>query len=203
MSEATPAKPVTAGQPLEPAQLRRWLTSPSAPRVLDVRTPAEFETVHLPGSDNVPLDTLREHREQIANNLDQDVVLLCRSGTRAEQAQRTLAEIGLAHVHVLHGGITRWEADGGTVVRGRQRWDLERQVRLVAGSLVLAGGLGSLALPGLQWLATAVGGGLVIAALTDTCAMGAALQKLPFNRSAPACDLDTVIDRLAQPATEG
>ena len=44
-------------------------------RVLDVRTPAEFETMHIPGAYNVPLDTLKEHREELSNHLDEDVVL--------------------------------------------------------------------------------------------------------------------------------
>ena len=68
--------------------LRDWLDSREAdsgdgPRVLDVRNPAEFRTVHIPGSCNVPLDLLREHRGELSRHLDQDVVLICRSGARA------------------------------------------------------------------------------------------------------------------------
>jgi rhodanese-related sulfurtransferase len=40
---------------VDPSTLREWLDRPGAPRVIDVRTPAEFETAHIPGSDNVPL----------------------------------------------------------------------------------------------------------------------------------------------------
>jgi rhodanese-related sulfurtransferase len=53
-----PSAPMTTPtrQPrVDPSTLREWLDRPGAPRVIDVRTPAEFETAHIPGSDNVPL----------------------------------------------------------------------------------------------------------------------------------------------------
>ena len=133
------------------------------PRVLDVRTPGEFETAHIAGAYNVPLDLLREHRDEIISHLDDDVVLVCRSGQRAAQAEETLRDAGLANVHILDGGITAWEAKGFAVNRGAQRWDLERQVRLVAGSIVLTSILGSIAAPKLKWVAAAIGGGLTFA----------------------------------------
>lgn len=175
--------------------LRELLASPRPPRVIDVRTPAEFEAVHLAGAYNVPLDTLREHRDELLHHLDEDVVLACRSGSRAGQAESLLADAGLPTLHVLDGGMLAWEAAGLPVRRGRPRWDIERQVRLVAGTLVFGSVLGALAVPGLQWLAAAVGGGLALAALTNSCAMGALLSRLPYNRGT-ACDLDTIIAQL-------
>jgi hypothetical protein len=97
---------------------------------------------------------------------------------------------------VLDGGIAAWRSTGGKVRHGgRQRWALERQVRLVAGGIVAASVIGSAFVPGLKWLAGAVGAGLAIAAVTDTCAMGSVLAKLPYNRSR-ACDVDVMVDRL-------
>lgn len=181
--------------------LSRMLGSATPPRVIDVRTPAEFGTAHIAGAYNVPLDLLREHRDEIIEHLDEDVVLVCRSGQRAAQAEETLRNAGLSNVHILDGGITAWEAKGFAVNRGRQGpWDLERQVRLTAGSIVLAGIVGSLAAPKLKWLAAAVGGGLTIAALTDSCAMGMLLSKLPYNRRTATCDARTVVAQLVDSA---
>lgn len=194
----TDAAPLRAR--VTPAELRSQL-QPAGARIIDVRTPAEFEATHIPGSYNVPRDTLREHRGELTRHLDTDVVLVCRSGMRAEQAERAFAEAGLSNLHVLEGGIMRWESEGGAVNRGRQRWDIERQVRLVAGGVVLAAGLGSLAVPSLKWVATAIGGGLFTAALTNTCAMGAALSRLPFNRGAASCDLYSIVSQLSRPAS--
>ena len=181
---------------LDVQSLQERLGTERSPRLLDVRTPAEFETSHIPGSYNVPLDTLREHREELRRHLDEDVVLVCRSGNRAAQAEQSLAEVGLPGLRVLDGGIVGWESSGAPLARGNQTWELERQVRLVAGSIVAASVLGSLVVPGLQWVAAGVGGGLVFAALTDTCAMGMLLAKLPWNRGA-SCDLDQVVKALA------
>jgi rhodanese-related sulfurtransferase len=181
---------------MDPARLRTLLDSGSPPCLLDVRTPAEFETAHIAGSYNVPLDLLRAHRDEIVRSLDRDVVLVCRSGQRAAQAEETLRKAGLLNAHVLDGGITAWEAKGQAVNRGRQRWDLERQVRLIAGATVLLSIVGSIAAPKLKWLAAGIGGGLGFAALTNTCAMGSMLSRLPYNRAA-ACDLQTVVTELA------
>ena len=179
---------------LDPATVRDWLSGDDGPRLLDVRSPAEFETAHIPGSCNVPLHLLREHRDEISRHLDQ-VVLVCRTGNRAAQAELVLAETGMTNLHLLDGGILAWQDAGAALKRGRARWDLERQVRLTAGTLVVAGVLGSLALPGLQWFAAAIGAGLAVAAPTNTCLMGNLLSKLPFNRAA-SCDVDTVVRQL-------
>ena len=70
-----------------------------------------------------------------------------------------------------------------TVVRGQPRWALERQVRLVAGALVLAGLALGRRLPRARLLTGGVGTGLVLSALTDTCTMGQLLAALPYNRA--------------------
>lgn len=168
---------------LDVAELQARLASDDPPRILDVRTPGEFETAHIPGSYLVPLDTLREHRDELSRHLDEEAVLVCRSGGRATQAEEALAATGLSNLHVLDGGLTAWQSQGGDVARGEERWDLERQVRLVAGSIVVASGLASIAFPKLKWVGTAIGAGLTGAAVTNTCAMGMALSKLPYNRA--------------------
>ncbi|HXO54027.1 MAG TPA: rhodanese-like domain-containing protein, partial [Mycobacterium sp.] len=142
---------MSAPNAIDSQHLSVRLSSAAPPRVLDVRTPAEFETAHIAGAYNVPLDLLREHRDEIIEHLDHEVVLVCRSGQRAAQAQASLRAAGLGNVHILDGGMTDWEAKGFAVDRGVQRWDLERQVRLVAGSIVLTSILGSVTAPNLKW----------------------------------------------------
>lgn len=183
---------------IDPQHLANLLSSAAPPRVLDVRTPGEFETTHIAGAYNVPLHLLREHRDELIGHLDEGVVLVCRSGQRAAQAEETLRTAGLAGVHILDGGITAWQDHGFEVNRGAPRWDLERQVRLVAGSIVLSSILASVAVPRLKWVAAGIGGGLTFAALTNTCAMGMALAKLPYNRGA-RCDAQTVVAQLTGP----
>ncbi|HSJ19357.1 MAG TPA: rhodanese-like domain-containing protein [Nocardioidaceae bacterium] len=187
----------TAARLLDVQTLKERMTGDDAPRVLDVRTPAEFETAHIPGSYNVPLNNLREHRAELRRHLDDDVVLVCQSGGRAAQAEKALAEVGLPGLRVLEGGMAAWQSADAPVNRGKQTWELERQVRLVAGGLVLTSILGSTVVPELKWVAGAIGGGLTFAALSNTCAMGMLLAKMPWNRTA-SCDVDEVIKALAE-----
>jgi rhodanese-related sulfurtransferase len=187
---------VTNPASVDAAALRDQLATGRGPRILDVRTPGEFETAHIPGAYNVPLDLLREHRTELRAHLDDQVVLVCRSGARATQAGQTLAEVGLPNVKILDGGMLAWQHTDAPVNRGRTRWDLERQVRLVAGLIVASSVLGSLLVPGLQWVAALMGAGLTVAALTNTCAMGMLLAKLPYNRGTASCDLTTIVGQL-------
>lgn len=191
---------MTTGTPatVQAADLHRLITAGDAPRLIDVRTPGEFETAHIPGSYNVPLDLLREHRDELRAHLGEQVVLVCRSGQRATTAEAALAAAGLPNLRVLHGGITAWQAAGGPIRTGRSRWDLERQVRLTAGSIVLAAVLASVVFPPAKWVAAFIGGGLAFAAVSNTCAMGMLLSRLPYNRGART-DLDAVVAALAGP----
>lgn len=76
---------------IDPARLHSLLNSDDVPRVVDVRTPGEFEAVHIAGAYNVPLDLLREHRDEIRAHLDEQVVVVCRSGQRATQPRKRCA----------------------------------------------------------------------------------------------------------------
>ena len=172
-------------------------------RVVDVRTPGEFESVHIPGARNVPLDRLADHTDTLRDwSQDDQVVLVCRSGARAHQAQEELAVAGLPRLPILEGGVLAWEAAGLDVVRDRLRWDLERQVRLVAGLIVATAILVSVVWPPARFVAGAVGVGLVFAAVTNTCTMGLLLAKLPYNRAGAATTTaSTVGSSAASPST--
>ena len=182
---------------LEPAELQEALQRHVALALIDVRTPAEFSSAHIPGSFNVPLDQLSEHADLLRSVSGEPVVLICRSGGRARQAETTLLAADLPRVHVLHGGIAAWEGQRLPLRRGATRWSLERQVRGVAGGLVLAGVLaGWLVWRPLTALAAAIGGGLACSAITDTCGLAMLLSRLPYNRQ-PSCDISGVLQELA------
>ena len=166
-------------------------------RLLDVRTPAEYESAHIDGSYNVPLDKLGEHAAEISEDVDAPVVLVCRSGARARQAEEALRRVGMPNLHVLDGGLNGWISAGKPVRRGRQRISLERQVRIAAGALAAAGGLLALKVhPHFGLLSAFVGGGLVFAGVTDTCGMAKVLARLPYNRT--SCDVEAMVEALKQ-----
>ena len=166
-------------------------------RLLDVRTRGEYETMHIRGAYNVPLDTLGEHSREIQAAVRDPLVLVCQSGQRASTAEEALRAAGLENLHVLDGGMTAWAAAALPVVQGRKRLSLERQVRIAAGVLAATGGLLAATLhPAFGWLAAFVGGGLIFAGITDTCGMAMLLARLPYNRSA-TCDVGAAVRALS------
>lgn len=178
MSAADTTTTLEAG--IDPATLQRMRRADATVRVLDVRTPSEHENAHIPGSVNIPVTQLKGHVADIRSAANGDpLILVCQTGPRAEQASRLLDG---ANPIVLRGGVNAWAAAGGTLEQGAPKWAMDRQVRLVAGTLVLAGIAGSLLNPKLTFLSGAVGAGLTFSALSNTCAMARVLGRLPYNR---------------------
>lgn len=178
------------------AELKLMLQENPRARLLDVRTPAEFDSVRIEGAYNVPLDSLGEHAREIRAIVEDPVILVCQSGVRARRAEVALREAGMPNLHVLDGGVNGWVSAGEVVLRGRERLSLERQVRVAAGALAFAGGLLALLVhPLFAAIPTFVGGGLVQAGLTDNCLMAMLLAKLPYNRPA-SCDVDAMVRAL-------
>lgn len=164
--------------------------------LVDVRTPAEYENAHIPGAVNLPLGQVDRHLERIVSDAGGRLVLICQSGHRAAQCQSRLGAAGLADTVVMTGGMNAWEAADAPVLRGRPRWALERQVRLVAGSIVLVSVLTSLLWAPAVWIAAFIGAGLTFAAVTDTCAMGMMLTRLPYNQPRGAVDVEESLTRI-------
>jgi rhodanese-related sulfurtransferase len=181
---------------IRPAGLSVLLQNEPTTRLLDVRTPAEYDSAHIAGAYNVPLDTLGEHAAEIRSSVTAPIVLVCQSGGRARKAEEALRAAGMSNLHVLDGGMNGWIAERQAVRRGAPKLSLERQVRIVAGALAATGGLLALLVnPLFALLPAFVGSGLVFAGITDTCGMALALTKLPYNRAA-GCDVDAMVRAL-------
>ncbi|MGY4386768.1 rhodanese-like domain-containing protein [Streptomyces sp. TE12347] len=153
--------------------------------VIDVRTPGEYATGHLPGAHNVPLDRLDEAADALRKAAQRTPLLLvCASGARSAKGCVQLAAHNIA-AGTLDGGTAAWAAAGHEIERpagARATWPMDRQVRLAAGTLVLVGFLAGLAWPPAHWLSGAIGAGLLFSGVTNACGMAAALSKLPHNR---------------------
>ena len=167
---------------ISPVELQKILTAQPSSSVIDVRTPVEFAEVHVPQAQNIPLDELKPSSLQLRK--DQPVYLLCRSDQRATKAAEKFSREGFSQLIIVEGGTLAWIEANLPVTRSSVKIiSLERQVRIVAGSLVLIGVL-------LGWfvhreffgLSAFVGAGLVFAGITDFCGMGLLLAKLPWNK---------------------
>jgi len=85
-------------------------------RVIDVRTPGEYETAHIPGAENVPVNTLQD----AASSWDQTqpIAVYCTTGERSTVAVEYLAGAGFSTIYHLNEGIIVWTGpvDQGTAV---------------------------------------------------------------------------------------
>lgn len=168
---------------ISPTELASRLQASPDLTVIDVRTPAEFAELHAAPARNLPLpDATPEALAALGHAAP--VYLLCQSGKRAESCARRLAAAGFAETIIVAGGTEAWAAADLPVVRGEGGGiGLERQVRIVAGALVLTGVILSAAVhPAFIWLSGFVGAGLVFAGVTGFCGMGLLMAKAPWNR---------------------
>jgi len=168
---------------ISPPELLSLVQQGKSLELIDVRTPAEFQEVHVTCARNVPLDRLDPaHEVQTLAQPSQPIYVICKSGGRGRQAVDAFTQAGFANVFNVDGGTTACAAAGLPVVRGKKVMSLERQVRIAAGSLVLVGIGLSFLHPYLIGLSAFVGAGLVFAGITDTCGMGLVLARMPWNQ---------------------
>ncbi len=93
--------------PITPDELRNALETATPPMIVDVRSAAEFDEAHIPGSVNIPLPELRARRGELS--ADRPVVTYCAVGQRGYFAERVLRQEGVTAVRNLTGGFVSWQ----------------------------------------------------------------------------------------------
>ena len=153
--------------------------------IIDVRTPVEFREVRAAKAKNIPLDALdpQSAMKSRKGSPEEPLYVICKGGTRGAKAQQKFLDAGFTNVVNVEGGTEAWVSAGLPVVRGKKAVSLERQVRIAAGFLVLIGSLlGLFVHPFFMGIPAFVGAGLMFAGITDSCAMGMLIAKMPWNR---------------------
>lgn len=170
---------------ISPRQLFDLAQAGTSVDLIDVRTPAEFREAHVGLARNVPLDQLDVAKYAASHEAARPLYVICRSGARSRKACEKFAAAGFSNIVNIDGGTLAWEQAGLPVARGKKSISLERQVRIAAGLIVLTASLLS-AFVSVYWigLAAFVGAGLIFAGITDTCAMGMLLARMPWNQVA-------------------
>ena len=149
--------------------------------LIDVRNPNEFESERIKNSLNIPLTEIENYFNLLKKQKKQ-IILICKSGARSQIACTKLHQ--LENIFSMEGGLNSWQENKFKIITGKKVWGLERQVRFVAGSLVFIGVLFSYIFNQKFILVSGfIGLGLVFAAITNTCAMGFIISKMPWNTS--------------------
>lgn len=164
---------------IEPSDLRQLLDRREV-LLVDVREPGEHKQEQIPGSISVPLSQFNP--QQIPDS-NKQLVLYCQTGQRSAKAAQILTA-GYSEVTQLRDGLNAWKTAGyKTKVDRNAPISIMRQVQIVAGFLVLTGVLlGTWVASSWYILSGFVGAGLMFAGITNTCAMGMLLAKLPYNQ---------------------
>lgn len=76
--------------------------------IIDVRGQDEYNSGHIPGSTNIPLDSLSNNIKYISNYKNSPVVVYCKVGIRSEDAANYLLKQGFTQIYVLRGGLDNY-----------------------------------------------------------------------------------------------
>ena len=166
-------------QRISPDNAKRLIDN-GAP-LIDIRSADEHARESIPGALSCPVNEM-EKLDAVAG----PVVFYCRTGNRTAVNAARLAAAAACEAYAIEGGIDAWKRAGLPVRTDRSRpIEIQRQVQLAIGSLVLLGVLLGLSEhPAFYAVAGFVGAGLVFAGLTGWCGMAKLLGRMPWNRGA-------------------
>ncbi len=107
---------------------KEMMNQDSGQIIVDVRRQDEYYAGHIPGAVLIPNESIGTTQPDLLPDLDQIILIYCRSGNRSKQAAQKLADIGYRNVYEF-GGINTW--DGGIEIKasaipvaGVKEWDM-------------------------------------------------------------------------------
>lgn len=92
---------------------KRMMEADDGHVIVDVRRQDEYDAGHLPGAILIPNESIVDERPAQLPDLEQVILIYCRSGNRSKQAAQKLADMGYLNIYEF-GGITTWT---GEIVR--------------------------------------------------------------------------------------
>ena len=92
---------------IKPDKAKEMLESDEDILLLDVRTQAEYDEIHIPGSMLLPVEELSGRVDELESWQNKTVIVYCRTGRRSAAAAKILADAGFMTVYDL-GGIYDW-----------------------------------------------------------------------------------------------
>lgn len=171
-------------KPLTPEAASRHMSQGAL--LVDIRPADEHAREHIAQAVNLPLEQLSAGHDALKQA--DAVIFHCRSGNRTRFNAKALESCAACEAYVLEGGLDAWKKAGLPVaVDAARPLELQRQVQIAAGSLIVLGTvLGAALSP--WWLALSgfVGAGLVFAGISGFCGLARLLMKMPWNQRALA-----------------
>jgi molybdopterin/thiamine biosynthesis adenylyltransferase/rhodanese-related sulfurtransferase len=105
---STEAQAATEGSTITVTELRDWLASDKPIHLVDVREPAEYEIVKIPGSVLIPKGDIISGQALAQLPQEKQIVLYCKSGVRSAEALAAVKAAGFKDAVHVYGGVTAW-----------------------------------------------------------------------------------------------
>lgn len=90
---------------LSAQELKSLIDSNNTPYILDVRERLEYFSYNIGGT-LIPLGTLPDRLEELPEDLEQEIIVVCQKGLRSRTAQKILQQAGYTNVKNLKGGLS-------------------------------------------------------------------------------------------------
>ena len=170
---------------ISPAEAKRHLEAGTAV-LIDVREPAEYARENIADARLVPLSVFGPDKFVHEREATTAIIFHCQSGNRTCMNFDKLEAVGLPNAFVLEGGLGAWKQAGlRTRLDRKQPIELQRQVMIAAGTLLLTGLiLAYLVSPWFIALSAFMGCGLVFAGASGWCGLARLLVLMPWNKVA-------------------
>ncbi|HZP08481.1 rhodanese family protein [Methyloceanibacter sp.] len=162
---------------ITPTEAKRLMTQGAT--LVDIRERDEHAREYIAGARNVPLTALDG-----LTGVTAPVIFHCRAGKRTADNAERLRQAARCEAYIVEGGIEGWKQAGLPVVLDKSRpIELNRQVMIAAGGLVLAGVLlGAVVDSAFYAFSGLIGAGLVFAGVSGFCGLAKLLALMPWNR---------------------
>ncbi len=168
-------------KPLSPQAIRQHLDQGAL--LVDIRSANEYAHEHIAQARHIPMEQLSKGAAALQDA--KAVIFHCRSGNRTQMNAQMLNTCITGDAYVLEGGLDAWKKAGLPVVAdASQPLELQRQVQIAAGSMIVLGiALGVTVSPWFLMLSGFVGAGLVFAGVSGFCGLARLLMKMPWNQT--------------------
>ena len=91
-------------------EAKAMMSSDSGYVIVDVRTVDEFSSGHIPNAICIPNEDITTSKPELLPDINQEILVYCRSGRRSKEAAQKLADIGYTNVYEF-GGIIDWTGE--------------------------------------------------------------------------------------------
>jgi len=99
------------------SQLASRINGADAPMIVDVRSPDEYRSGHVPGAINIPHRQIGARLDELAAGKERGLVVYCEGGQRTEYAESVLRQAGFTNLYHLQGDMGAWRQNRMPVER--------------------------------------------------------------------------------------